>query len=1169
MIAQPLNAATIELRGKHLIEASAGTGKTYNITRLYLRLIIEKKLTVQQILVMTFTRAATEELRGRIRAEISAALTNWHSLIHTDEFFQHLATQHDEIEIKTRLNVALLHIDEAAIFTIHGFCKRVLTEQAFTSGIDFSMQMEADTSDLTLECIRDWYRLIAKTEVENFAQITEKWPEPEQFYQEFASVISAQSSVFVTNKTTFEQRYIAAQKQWLAELLNIEELIAEQLINDRKDTNARHTEWLAVKAYLTSDELSDIPKTIKDFCHGNRLRAKSVSPEVKQTLGQVKALQQQFDAINKAYSSAELFVTVKQGLAFIKQQLAQEKQRARLLNFDDLILQLHRSVCLDTDNSATIISLLQQQYPVALIDEFQDTDAQQYQIFECLYRQSYQQDNALFMIGDPKQAIYGFRGGDIFTYLHARNQVDFSWFMDTNWRSSAQMITGYNRLFYGSVLPNCGQEAQPTDQVFGFNIDYVPVKAANKPTSEFNDASAFNALSFVHCQPTEDQLTRGSAPSSYRQLMAQWLANEVSRLLNESTIEQQPTQAKDIAILVRDKTEATEISEALQAANLSSVYISARDNVYQSIEAQQLLQALKGIETPDNESLVVACLSTCFFGLTAAQLYELQHHEQIWQQWQNELQKLHETWNYKGFMAMALHMLHVNFTPANDGRERQLTNIVHLFELLQHAAQLHKQPAQLIHFLEQQIELTSANAEAELRLESDANLIRIVTQHGSKGLEYPIVFVPFACRYKDPSRFRQSLRAIHSFYDDETQTRVTQLGYDDHSIAKAVKEADAESVRLLYVAITRAIHRCYLLAAPFASVESSPLGATLGLTSPEQLITKVHQLSSQHTESISDHVVSLPVENLAAQPITAQTAEVTTVAKFTGKIERNWWLTSFSALTRNMRSGGLTLPERLDDSLSITTDNDKALASKPTLRFALKKGAETGNLLHDILEHTDFNQPNWQQSMIIPLSRFGQLSQPYNEQDLIDWLDDCLHAPLTDDLCLHDLPWQSTLRETEFYLPLKKAVLSKLGGLLQNHRLSHDASKKKLPEFIGWQQVNGMLHGFIDLIFCHQGKYYLADYKSTFLGDNIDDYNASALQENIEKSYYDLQYLLYSLALHKFLQAKLSNYQIADHFGGVFYLYLRGMNRDNAAGVYFRSIEESVLQELEQLLSNQ
>jgi exodeoxyribonuclease V beta subunit len=1192
-----LIAHEIPLVGKHLIEASAGTGKTFNITRLYLRLLLEKQLPVEQILVMTFTKDATEELRGRIDNFIRQALSEWDALIVEDEFFKSISTHIDEKSAKIRLRQALLYLDEAAIFTIHGFCKRVLSQHAFASGVAFNAQMETSCQDLVLQACQDWYRVLAKDSPEQFTQVMQFWQNPLSFLSQFSKAISKQNTLDVVNVDEIEQQFTELTQQALDNLESNVPLLTQYLIDVKKgaEREKRQQELDALVQWLHRlvDDITVGNEKMPDaFIDGKRYARSAGKVELLAVFEPVKTVKAELKSLAKKIEKAKALVIVRQGIYQIRISIEEQKNNANILSFDDLISTLAHCLQAKNSNAEILAQTLFEQYPVALVDEFQDTDPLQFSILEAIYY--HQNQAALYMIGDPKQAIYGFRGGDVFAYLSARKDCDYQWLMDTNWRSTPAMITGYNRLFYGEAIKDAVDVIEGNSHVFGYDIPYIPVKAS-PPALKKHHTSADNALQFIHFV---DEEAKKSVAQSFRPVMATWCANEIIRLLSTPATEScEQLTSKDIAILVRDGAEARDIKQALENANLASVFMSNRANLMKSEQTHQLIQLLKGILFVENERYFSAAIACDLLNYHPKAYRELQADELAWQALKFDFEQLRNEWLYKGFISMALKLMHDHFCISDENQDRILTNLLHLFEILQTASQRHRQPQELLYWLEQQSRVDDPEIEAELRLESDDNLIRIITQHGSKGLEYPVVFVPFATRHKDPLKFGVSAVTFIEYHDDNLELKLSLDG-SEHAKASMANEAYAEAIRLLYVAVTRAERRCYILTASFDKAQYSPLGSALKWQAEQDIEENLLQLVNDEPNSIS--LVRLSsVENaselIAQQAPLSEISQISgEVAHFNGKIERDWWLSSFSALSRNLRHGGVSSPDR-DNSLEKVASAElqsSALQASSLLRFNLAKGAHTGNLLHDILEHTNFNAPDWQEAMHWPLQKYGELTPGYQAEDLQLWLEQMINAPLNFDAAgnvavltasssdalpmrgaeafsLGDLQQQQTLRESEFYYPMCSASTEKLTHILSKHRNMHSkSSQQSTVRLPAYQQLKGMMHGFIDLIFEHNNKYYICDYKSSHLGNDFSDYSQQAMKDNIEKNHYDLQYLIYALALHRYLSYSLENYDVNTHFGGAYYLYLRGMTDEEQhknCGVYYRNIGVEELEELDQL----
>lgn len=1177
---RPLDVLAMPLKGRHLIEASAGTGKTFNITRLFLRLLIEKKLSVQQILIMTFTKAATEEIKGRIAASLREALSIWKaamedeaSLAQCDVVFQALYQLAPGEEGATALQAALLELDEASVFTIHGFCNKVMTELAFNSGTPMSVNLETDTSGLWEQATGDWIRKIA-VDSEQYGMLLEKgWHVPELFLSTFAQALqSGLDPVYQDIQaidTDFEREmaeFTGSVQEQMAD--RYEELdgaypaIASCLVEHKapKERQKREGEWRALMGWLRAKEVVEPEKEALSFCNAARYSRHPEKARLAQWLKPVVELAKYIKntpvrlaaAREKKRNEIARYRLLCQGFNYIRQHVANAKRKLGVVDFDDLIRLLAKQV---SSGNRALTETLRQRFPVALIDEFQDTDAHQYSILSGIYP-SHSDDTALMMIGDPKQAIYGFRGGDIFTYLEAGREATYRWVMDTNWRSVASMVDAYNRLFFGGPLEEGGGD------VFGFDIHYEPVKStphAKAAKQRFVDPQQRGALTYV-IHPKEE-----GASVAFEQVarpLAKWMSHEVLRLLSEATLNDKPLLPADIAILVRTGKEADVVKDALGKVGLSAVYLSGSTPLFASSDAADLYRVLDGIWHSEQVQRLSAALTSPLLGYSHAEMVAMLHSQDdvLWETCMLRVNELRTIWVTQGCMALILELVRKYYTPVDADTERHLTNYLHLAEALEKTATVTPQPEQLLLWLHRQIHDPQSSDELTQRLESDAQLIQIVTQHGSKGLEYPVVFVPFASSYRNPVKHGNKEAAFYRYYDNEAKQQVLRLDKTADGENRMREEAEAESMRLLYVAVTRAAYRCYLGIGPFNDSHRSAIARAVNVNENYDWQAKLSQLMSENGQSHTGYLNSTPLPVSSSVPPEQAELAALSVARFTADVKDVWRLYSFSALTRQQLSVKHTHrdEEFLDDIAEPVSPADLPA------RFTLEKGARAGNLLHDILELTDFTAPDWE----LYRDMKARLALDDDNYDaLTDWLSEVLDTPLQPGLTLSSLEKPRTLREAEFYFPVEHANWWQLKRLLTAHREAL-SGKAALPvPNIARPQLQGMMHGFIDLIFEHDGKFYVADYKSTHLGNRFERYHPDALNRSNQQHLYDLQYLLYSLALHRYLQVSLPDYQPDVHFGGVYYLYLRGMSpkNNNGEGVSFASIRVEDLLTLDEV----
>ena len=1156
-----LDLTNLTLKGRHLIEASAGTGKTFSITRIYLRLLIEQQIPVEKILLMTYTRAATQELRGRIEETLRDAQTTWGE--HKDDYWQHLYQQAEPKQAQLLLHQALLNLDQAAIFTIHGFCGRALQQYAFTSQTGLEVVLETNTQDLAYTGLQDWLRLVM-AQPELYGQLEQHgWHTPKGFWDAFSSALMSQTPVFAADVKAWHLAWQTNKLEVRAQLLDVEVLMMQATMSDAKSLEVRLAQWQGLLNWLSSEEFGPASKDHLACLYGGRL---SKAPELKLVITALREL-----INNKAFNDHYLVYAkqamvaplVLEAVQWVRAAYKKAKQKQQIMEFDDLVRRL--SECVNAPQNEALVTALRLAYPVALVDEFQDTDGHQYAIFNRLYKPS-SQVTALFMIGDPKQAIYGFRGGDIHTYLGAAQTTDERWYMDTNWRSSHAMVAAYNRLFAA---------VSETQQVFGPDINYTAVKASHAAVAnEANNPKAQGfALTYVWL-PTQ-------LPTNERkhQHIAQWCVAEIQTILQQGQF-----QASDIALLVRGAGEAQALQTALKQAQLASVYISDRSSVYASTEATEMVRLLNGLLHCEEPRQLVRAASTHLWGGSMRLLAQLKQDDSCLIAVRSEMMQLRQLWLRQGVMVLIIELLKHKAVAPLQNQERYMTNMVQLAELLQNASTQASSALLLVEWLQQQCQQDQADVSAELRLESDAKLIQIITQHGSKGLEYPVVFIPFASQAKDPLKRGTKKAQLFAYYHVQAQCPALMIGRDPKVCDATWQAAQEESLRLLYVAVTRAQYRCYMPVSNFSKGEQSPLGQVAFLPKlkaeeinwPQALVLLTQPEDSQLLV-IEEASVTAP--NSQHSQTAAQ--DTLKARNFSGHIDANNSLLSYSGLVRQLSYGAHVQPasakDRSDGTNQLVDPNPSHASS--ALRFTLAKGKNSGLLLHDILEQVDFSQPSWPSAMDVPLAKYHTMVGIGEGDDskvasFQQWLDECLAAPIPhissasvakvaaqNSFTLGQLASQHTLKEVEFYFPLTQVRQSILGDILSRHRGGLPTALPKQPV------LQGMMHGFIDLIFEYDGRFFVADYKSNHLGNSLEDYHQKAMLEANQHHYYDLQYLIYSLALHRYLNQRVANYDAAQHFGGVYYLYLRGMSPTLATGVFAQAISLAELHQLDDLFA--
>jgi exodeoxyribonuclease V beta subunit len=676
------------------------------------------------------------------------------------------------------------------------------------------------------------------------------------------------------------------------------------------------------------------------------------------------------------------------------------------------------------------------------------------------------------------------------------------------------------------------------------------------------------------------QADTSAVATRLRHLEARATAAEIHRLLTlaregKAMLGSEPVRAGDIAVLVRTGAEGKLVQQELARLAIASVYLSNRESVLAQVEAREILLILHACQNPSDERSLRAALATGLFDLDARALDALASDERAWESAVQEFMGYRAVWHRHGVLAMLRALMHGRNLAASllasPYGERRLTNFLHLGELLQQASgELDGEYALLRWLGEAVSQPNGQDGEQILRLESERKLVQIVTIHKSKGLEYPLVFLPFICSHRaaDTPLFHETGEAGNR--------TVLDLTGAEESLAEADKERLAEDLRLLYVALTRGVYATWLGLAPVRSGAGKSEKTDLHRTAIGYLLQKGEEGDAGTlATALTDLAQALPgvavgepsLTRPAPLPAEAEKPGEPTVRAFQGQLERDWWISSYSGLAAqgNGHGKGVLANPGFDDEVAteaaVTVQEEEAPA--PSI-FTFPKGARPGTLLHCLFETIDFEHAGGESlaqhiAALLTQEGFDEGWAPVLQQQVEAVLDTPLETGLGDPVRLRDLAPERKQVELEFFLPMGRVTAPALTALCQQHDpLSRDGKP------LGFATVQGMLKGFIDLVFEWQGRWYLLDYKSNHLGMSPADYGRPALERAMVEHRYDLQYQLYSLALHRLLALRLPGYDFDRHFGGVFYLFLRGMPQ---GGIFHARPSRELVLGLDELFS--
>ncbi|WP_258240957.1 exodeoxyribonuclease V subunit beta [Pseudidiomarina homiensis] len=1211
MSAAALNPLAFPLRNSHLIEASAGTGKTYTIAALYLRLVLghdpedqgqlqagQRMKTPPEILVVTFTEAATQELRDRIRARLTEAASFFREELRTnDTFLIGLRAAYAEQSWPTQariLDLAAQQMDEAAVSTIHGWCNRMLSEHAFASGSLFSQTLNTDNSELWQQAAQDYWRHFVASlkdhEVEKYEFLVDALYSPDKLLERTRELQQSEETMNDDDLSAVDS-FLAAQQElrdqwhdvaaWQTALADFEEHFVAQIgaqvkVDGRKLKVPNLQAWLAqVQEWLAeisaTGERAPLQPSLTE-AGTKRLTPEGLAEACKTELNaQQLALPQrlvEFTAAVAALPNPHNSILRHAG-RWLQQRFRQLQQQRAEIGFNDMLTRLRDA--LRAENGELLAAQLRKQFPIAMIDEFQDTDPVQYEIFDRVYRiAETPESNGLFLIGDPKQAIYSFRNADIFTYLKARRATAGRHHtLGTNFRSTQAMVDSVNALFEQAEASRQGAFRFKTED--GANeMPFQPVKANDLDRELVVGGAVQQALAVM------DYSDQKGNNGELDLLLAEAFAETITQLLNDpdtgfrhrNTGELTRIAPRDMAVLVASGSQAQLIRAALRRRRLRSVYLSERDSVFAGRVAQELYTLLHACAYPRDPRRLRSVLGCELLGMQLDEIDAINTNELQWDSFAVQFVEFNEIWLKQGILPMVQHVLHEFAIPqrllALPNGERELTDILHLAELLQQHAQQVEGTHGLLRFLAEHIAKAQDNgssvdaAEQQVRLESDAELIQVVTIHKSKGLQYPLVFLPFVSRTRDQSRMRFPQR----YHNEHGELAICFDKEDESAKARVVEEAFAEEIRKLYVAVTRAQYATYVGVAGYKTLPQTAWHYLFAANASEQ--DAVSYKVDGYSTSLAPNVAGEPTRYQAPQ-VDDQDFSVRRLPEGFGF--ESWWMASYSALRYGeWITADDADAENLQEGLHDVAPDVPAQPQLGTIH-SFTRGAEAGTFLHNLLEAAAdegfqhlATQPEQCQRWLSDQLR--HITDDSEQQSLQQWLPAYLTTrfPLGDEAApvqLADL--QQYQAEPEFWFPTHRVQATDIDRLVGNYVLPN-RSRPKLLERI----LNGMLKGFIDLVFEWQGKYYVADYKSNYLGADATAYSEEAMEHKILESRYDLQFVIYTLALHKLLKARLGDaYDYDKHVGGSVYLFLRGYEAETA-GAYFHRPARALIEQLEQ-----
>ena len=1203
-----LDPLGVPLAGTQLVEASAGTGKTHAITTLFVRLLLERGVTADQILVVTYTNAATAELRDRIRRRLVAALAGCgrpERLPDAEGDLRDLLRRREPraAEDRRALELALRSFDETAISTVHAFCQRVLRENAFECGASFDAELLGDESRLRDEILRDfWIRELSDADRSFVTGVRDRSQLGIGLLGGLVRKTLSNPDLRVFPEDVAPAPDADARRAW--------QVVREAVL---AAWNRREIECLLVGDPGLSHAAGNYhADTVPKLLDGLEAALAAETPAVSLRLERLEMLTPGGLAkrtVRKSTAPAHPFFDACERLleveapwrrhvdelplrlvSWARREAAARKQRLDRLSFDDLLLRLRDA--LRGDDGEGLAAAIRTRHPVALIDEFQDTDPVQWEIFDRVWGRRH---GPLFLIGDPKQAIYGFRGADVFAYLAARSRASEEWSLDVNRRSDPGLLRALNAFF--------GRSAAPFElpEIEYFDVAAPPgrqdgIRAAPGTPGPAPDLAApFRVLLL----PDELRGKNGITATTAKEVIPPRVADEIVRLL-EAGLEipgrhgapAHRVRPGDVAVLCRTNREAGQVQEALQARGVPAVLQGDR-SVFESDEAAEITTLLEAVAEPTDPRLLRAAMATTLYGATASDIAAFAGDDRLFDEATTRFFHWNTVWKEEGFLRAFRAVLDELAVPVRLLRhprgERRLTNVLHVAELLHRAAVTgHRGPHELIDWLRREREEGAVSGglaaeEMQIRLESDAAAVTLTTIHKAKGLEWPIVFCPYLWTV---SKLRFDDEVYLRFHDDEKRLCLDVGSPDvDRHREIAEREGRAEDLRLLYVALTRARHQCSIVWGGIRGAGGSPLARFLApggevSAHEEGVRAAMGPFLAEAGDSVAVRTLGAPRPERWRDDGPPAPELVAPVFGRGAPLDASWRTSSFTALAASPNVAvSREAHEGIDRDEIAAPAPEAAAGGESELPLAdFPAGARAGILVHEILERIDFARTDREAFERTIESRLrlagfdGRWRDPL--RTAIDGLLDTTITTPRASFRLADVPRRGRLAEMGFTLPVgpddgrRRLTRDALAAVFARHAAGPVAAYAARLRGLGFSALAGYLRGSMDLVFEHADRFWLVDWKSNHLGRRAADYRPDRLSTAMGAHHYVLQYHLYVATLDRYLRLRKPGYSYERDFGGVLYLFVRGFppGGDGTTGVFFDRPSAVLVEDLGALL---
>ncbi|CAL4322986.1 exodeoxyribonuclease V subunit beta [Buchnera aphidicola] len=1144
---QNINIFSTHLNGKKIIEASAGTGKTFTIILLYLRLLLginintQKKYSVENILIITYTKNAVKEIKKRLEKNIYNLYLDFLSKKTKNKNYKKIFKKVKNFNHAAQiLKKSYINIHNASIYTIHGFCRYILKKKNYYFEYLIKKKKVYNENLLYQNSTYIFWRNFFYPYNKEISQIIfEYWKNPQELFKEIQPWLNIKSDFFLYTKKNndimkYHEKNIKKikkfKKKWKEIYINLKKIFHKKILNQRIYHKKNFNTWVKkIKKWtLKKTKNYKIPKELFHFSK------KKIEKNVLSKKKKISFLNKIDKFLKKNFSLKEALLIQ----AIKKIPKICKKIKKKKFSYENLISSLLTLL----KKKKSLSQYIQKKFPIAFIDEFQDTDMQQYKIFQKIYNNK-KIESSLILVGDPKQSIYNFRGADIFFYLKIKSKIPNIYTLNTNWRSSKKLIESINFLF------------SRMKKIFLFKkIKFIPALSPkeSKKKKYFIKKKEQPAIKFWLKKNTPQ------TPFEYNNWIAKKCSQNIYFLIQKMKKSQaflitkekrKKLKIQDICILVKNYQEYKIMKKELLKLNIYSYYTSYNKSIFHTIEVKELYYILQSILDSSNENYFNRALATSIIFQNTYVINKIKKKYSLWSNLKKTFSKYKKIWKKKGILNLINEIistsnLYKNYFFHKKYKEK-ISNLIHLGKILEKKSCLRKERSSIISWLKKKINQINDKKKYQQKLHHNKYVINITTIYKSKGLQYPIIWIPFI------SNFTHSKKFI--FHDKKKYNTFINLCKSKKKIKLEEKEKLSEEIRLLYVAITRAIFQCNLGVSSIiikknkykTNFHKSGLGYVLQKGKKMTIKELYHEIKKiEKNKNITCIFKKKTLINKVKEKKKKNKNNIFKILNFKRHFKKNFntSYTRISQIKKNFKKKDIFL--KFEKYIS-----KKKKITQEISKNNFPKGKKYGKILHKILEKINFNIKIHKKFIKKKIKKV-KLSKKWIPI-IKNWIKSILVHPFgVDKINLKNIQ-KKCIKEVEFYLQLKKEInFFSINKILKNENMNFLDKNK------------GILKGFIDLIFQYDEKYYFVDYKSNFLGETK-NYQKKNLEKYFLKEKYNIQFYLYSLALHKFLQKKVKNYNFKKNFGGGYYLFLRGMDGKNSnQGTFFLVPKHKILKKI-------